>query len=100
MLLDEACAPHAHVHEIIGGLERRGWQVDLREIHADRSRDHGRLYYLSRPGRTFVLAAKPEYELLAANDLGERGTFNASPAVAGSKLYLRSDKFLYCLGKK
>jgi glycosyltransferase involved in cell wall biosynthesis len=42
----EGQASHAHVHEIIGGLERRGWQVDLREIHADRSRDHGRLYYL------------------------------------------------------
>jgi glycosyltransferase involved in cell wall biosynthesis len=41
----EGQASHAHVHEIIAGLERRGWTVDLREIQADRRR-RGRLYYL------------------------------------------------------
>ncbi len=39
-------ASHAHVHEIIRGLERRGWVVDLREIQADRSRPRSRLYFL------------------------------------------------------
>jgi glycosyltransferase involved in cell wall biosynthesis len=42
----EGQASHAHVHEIIAGLERRGWSVDLREISADRSRARGRLYFL------------------------------------------------------
>ena len=42
----EGQASHAHVHEIIAGLERRGWRVELREIKADRSGQHGRLYYL------------------------------------------------------
>jgi hypothetical protein len=26
--------------------------------------------------------------------------FNATPAVSDSQLYLRSDRFLYCVGKK
>ncbi len=59
----------------------------------------GRVYYLNRSGRTFVLAAKPEFELLATNDLRDGSTFNASPAVVGNRLLLRSDKFLYCVGK-
>jgi outer membrane protein assembly factor BamB len=57
----------------------------------------GRIYYLARNGRTFVVAAKPQFELLAANDLGERAIFNASPVVADGRLLLRSDKTLYCL---
>lgn len=60
---------------------------------------NGRLYYLTRDGRTFVLAAKPSFEQLAVNDLSDRSIFNGSPAVDGSRLLIRSDKFLYCVGK-
>ena len=60
----------------------------------------GKLYFVSREGKTLVIAAKPKYELLETNDLHDRSTFNASPAVAGSRLLLRSDKFLYCIGEK
>lgn len=42
----EGQASYAHVHEIIAGLDRRGWLVDLREILADRSRRRSKLYYL------------------------------------------------------
>lgn len=59
----------------------------------------GRLYYLTRDGQTFVLAAQPEFELLATNDLADGSLFNGSPAVAGDKLLIRSDKFLYCLAE-
>ena len=59
----------------------------------------GKLYYLNRRGRTFVLAAKPEFEQLAVNDLSDRSTFNGSFAVAGKRLIVRSDKYLYCIGK-
>jgi len=58
----------------------------------------GKLYYVSREGKTFVLAAKPEYEEIAVNDLSDGSVFNASPAVAGKRLLIRSDKFLYCIG--
>jgi outer membrane protein assembly factor BamB len=75
-------------------IERAG-QIYASAVLAD-----GRLYYVSRNGRTFVVAAAPKYELLAVNDLGDGSTFNASPAVAGNRLLIRSDKFLYCLGLK
>ena len=70
----------------------RGDQVYASALLAD-----GRLYYLTRGGRTIVLAAKPQFEQLAVNDLADRGVFNASPAVLGNRLLIRSDKFLYCV---
>lgn len=60
----------------------------------------GALYYFTREGKAFVVAAKPTFEQLATNELEERGMFNGSPAVAGDQLFVRSDKYLYCLGTK
>lgn len=74
-------------------LERAG-QVYSSALLAD-----GRLYYLTRDGRMFVLAAKPGFEQLASNDLRDGSIFNGSPAVDGNRLLIRSDKFLYCIGK-
>lgn len=74
-------------------LERAG-QVYSSPILAD-----GKLYYTSRTGRTFVIAASPKFERLAVNDLSDRSTFNASPAVAGNRLLIRSDLYLYCIGR-
>lgn len=70
------------------------------EVYSAAVLAEGRLYYLGRSGRTFVLAAKPAFEVLATNDLETRGLFNSSPAVAGGRFYIRSDKFLYCIGTK
>lgn len=70
------------------------------EFYASAVLADGKLYYVSRGGRTFVLAARPTYELLAVNDLSDGSTFDASPAVAGNRLYLRSDRFLYCVGSR
>lgn len=58
--------------------------------------DH--IYYLSRTGRTYVIPVGPKFQLAAANDLRDSGAWNATPAVAGGRLYLRSDKYLYAIG--
>ena len=60
----------------------------------------GKLYCPSRKNGTFVIAAKPVYELLAQNVIeGDDGQFNATPAVDGNRLYLRSERTLYCIGE-
>ncbi len=60
----------------------------------------GRIYYVSRDKGTYVLPAKPEYELLAHNVIADDDSiFNASPAVSDGDFILRSDKFLYRIGK-
>jgi outer membrane protein assembly factor BamB len=57
----------------------------------------GKIYYLSETGETFVLRAGRTPEVLARNDLGER--FLASPAIAGDRLFLRSDGALFAIGR-
>jgi outer membrane protein assembly factor BamB len=58
----------------------------------------GKVYMVSETGDTFVLRAGREPEVLARNDLGER--FLASPAIAGGRLFLRSDGALFAVGAR
>lgn len=60
----------------------------------------GRLYATSQNNGTFVIAAKPEFELLAQNKFDEDARANACPAVSNGQLFLRNDKCLYCVGTK
>lgn len=57
----------------------------------------GRLYVLSDEGVTTVVAAGPEYRVLATNPLGEK--VQASPALAHGRFYLRTAGHLYCVGR-
>lgn len=60
----------------------------------------GKLYVVTRTGGAFVLKADPKYTLLGTNRFTDDDTdFNASPAVMGKQLLLRSNKFLYCIGE-
>lgn len=70
------------------------------QVYASTLLAAGRLYHLTRSGRMFVLAATPEFKLLSVNELRDGSQFNASPAVTGNRLLLRSDKFLYCIGER
>jgi outer membrane protein assembly factor BamB len=56
----------------------------------------GRLY-IAGGGKSVVLPVGPFYKPLAINDLGDGGA--ASPAVAHGRLYLKGNRFLYCIGK-
>ncbi|MBC8002534.1 MAG: serine/threonine protein kinase, partial [Opitutaceae bacterium] len=60
-----------------------------------------RVHSGSRNGRAVVIAAKPKFGRLADSTLeNSRGVFNSTPAVAGDRILLRSNKFLYALGEK
>jgi outer membrane protein assembly factor BamB len=74
------------------------WQKRLEgEYWASPFYANGRIYLLSKDGRAPVIAAEPEFELLADNSL-ESG-FNASPAVVGNDLVLRTFTHLYRIGE-
>lgn len=61
----------------------------------------GKIYVVSRRKGTFVYAPTEQFELISQNLFaGDDTDFNATPAVADGKLYLRSDKSLYCVGIK
>jgi outer membrane protein assembly factor BamB len=57
----------------------------------------GKVYMVSETGETFVLRAGRTPDVLARNDLGER--FIASPAISHGRLFLRSDRTLFAVGR-
>ena len=67
----------------------------IRSVYASPVAAGGRVYIPSRDGTTLVIAAGPTFEVLAANML-EDG-FDASPAVADGEIYLRGQRYLYCI---
>ncbi|MBM4072259.1 MAG: serine/threonine protein kinase [Planctomycetes bacterium] len=62
---------------------------------------NGKLYYVSQKNGTYVVAASPEYKLLARNVFADDDSrTNASLAASDGQLLLRSDRYLYCIGKQ
>lgn len=55
----------------------------------------GKVYALSEQGEATVFDAAPTFNAVSRNKLP--GVFQATPAVSGGHLYLRSDKRLYCV---
>jgi outer membrane protein assembly factor BamB len=55
----------------------------------------GRVYLVSREGTTLVLQQGDELKVLATNRLND--LIDASPAAAGKQLFLRGEKYLYCI---
>ena len=58
----------------------------------------GKVYMLSQAGKLTVLRAGGEWEILAVNDLDDDSF--STPAIADSRLYVRTRSALYCFGKK
>jgi outer membrane protein assembly factor BamB len=56
----------------------------------------GKVYLLSRSCKVTVLRADPQWEILAVNALD--GSCEATPAIAGGRIYVRTDKTLYSFG--
>jgi outer membrane protein assembly factor BamB len=54
-----------------------------------------KLFITNEAGKTFVLAARPKYELLATNDLESGGM--ATPAICGSEIFIRTADRLFCI---
>jgi outer membrane protein assembly factor BamB len=59
----------------------------------------GKLFAFTRHNGAYVLAASGKFERLAHNDLGDTSAFNASPAISDGRLLVRSNEYLYCIGR-
>lgn len=60
-----------------------------------------KMYCVGRETGTYVIAAKPQFELLATNVIANDDSIsNASPAVSDGQIFLRSNKYAYCFGRK
>jgi outer membrane protein assembly factor BamB len=70
-----------------------------RPVYASPVLSGGRVIVPSRWSGTFVLPAEPRYEILARNRFADDDSdFSGTPAVADGRLFLRSGRFLYCVG--
>lgn len=67
-------------------------------VYASIIGDGEKLFLTTRDAGVVVLASKPEYQELAINQIGTKDErFNATPAIVGGRLLLRSDTTLYCI---
>lgn len=83
-----------------GKMVTRRREADAAPMYASMAYGDGRFYAVSRENGTFVYDADPALPLLAHNVLEDDGSpFNGSPAFSVGRIYLRSDRFLYCLGE-
>ncbi len=72
-----------------------------RPVYASPVLIDGNIYVVTRNAGTIVYPPGDEFQPIARNAFAsDDSDFNASPAVSDSKLYLRSNQALYCLGEK
>ena len=85
----------AKTGELVWGPERTAQGVvGASPILAD-----GMLYILNENAVATVIAAGPEFKILATNELDGSYTLS-SPVASGSHLFIRTGTHLYCIGKK
>jgi outer membrane protein assembly factor BamB len=79
---------------------KRDWKERLsaKGHHASAVSADDRIYHIADDGTTFVLKAAPEFDILAANRLGER--VFASPAFSDGEIFIRGARHLWCIGKE
>jgi outer membrane protein assembly factor BamB len=58
----------------------------------------GRIYFTSEEGDIFVVKAGPSFELLAVNKLADPCL--ATPAIADGMIFIRSQRYLFGIGRK
>jgi outer membrane protein assembly factor BamB len=58
----------------------------------------GHVYVVSEDGVTTVFEAGPQFKVVAENDLADYTL--SSPAVSDGQIFLRTTKYLYCIGKR
>ena len=71
-----------------------------RPVYASPVSSAGRLIIPTRWSGTLVLAAGPDYRVLACNRFeADDSDFSGTPAIDAGRLFLRSGRFLYCVGE-
>lgn len=70
----------------------------METIYASPTGAAGRIYLADRAGTTAVIKNADKFEIIATNKLDD--SIDASPVIVGKTLFLRGEKFLYCIEEK
>lgn len=79
--------------EIYGRQRLRSGTYSSSPVLAD-----GKIYISNEDGLTTVIRAGPQFEVLAENELGDYCL--SSPAISDGQIFIRTSKFLYCVGPR
>lgn len=75
---------------------RPGWG----KLYASPLVADGKIYVVTRSRGTYVFKATPTMEQIAVNTIaGDDSVFNGSPVAHNGQLLIRSDTYLYCIGR-
>lgn len=58
-----------------------------------------KMIVVSRYTGTYIIEANEELSVVGTNTLSDESDSSASPAVTNGQLFIRSDEYLYCIGK-
>jgi outer membrane protein assembly factor BamB len=84
-----------------GKLIYKGRLYDSRGEYVSPVTVGDKLVVLTRFDGLFVIAAGKDFRQLASHEFtGDKSIFNACPAIADGRIYVRSNQYFYCLGKK
>ena len=70
---------------------------ELEGVFASPVAAQDRIYITGLNGTTYVIKHGEQFNILAVNQLDEQ--FAASPAMSANRIYLRGEKYLYCVGE-
>jgi outer membrane protein assembly factor BamB len=74
------------------------WEERLREHHSSLVSAEGRVYFVNDFGVLRTVKPGKTFELVAESELKEK--VFASPAMSEGQIFIRTDKSLFCLGKR
>lgn len=105
LLYDGHLLSLSHYQGILVSLDARSGEprfglkrlYGVQNIYASPVGAAGRVYIVSLNGVTAVVTRDGDYRQLATNELDD--VLAASPAIAGDAIYLRGERFLYCIAQ-
>ena len=94
------CSTGAEVYkERIGAAEQPGQRRGPAGDYASALTSGDQIIVIPRNGQAVVLRAGDRFEKIGAGSFGDDpGPFNATPAISDGKLFVRTNRALYCIG--
>ena len=81
-------------------LDARGKGSKGKPFYAGSILAGDKIYAVSRWGGTFVFNADKEFKLISHNKISsDDSQFHGTPALSNGEIFLRSDKYLYCISE-
>jgi outer membrane protein assembly factor BamB len=89
-------------YDALSGKELFKERLSSRQISASPIATAGLAYFINEAGETLVVKPGPKLEIVARNTVSPAGgeIFRATITPSDGQLFIRSDKSLYCVGKR